>query len=79
MLRMLMVRGEPMFVAQIPALHELNKVRSCQSAFQVSGPLERRRMVLLMLRNLNRGSLMPSQMALLILEPQYASLYVVRW
>jgi hypothetical protein len=78
MLRVLMVRQEPMFVAQILALHELNEVHSCHSAFQVSGPPERKRMVPLMLRNLNTGSWMPSQMALPIWEPQ-ASLYVVRW
>ncbi len=43
-----------MFVAQILASHELNDVHSCWSAFQVSGPLERKRMAPLMLRNLNR-------------------------
>ena len=70
MSRMLMVRQEPMFVAQISASHELNEVRSCQSAFQVSGPPEQKRMAPLMLRNLNRGSWMPSRMALPIWEPQ---------
>ncbi len=67
-----------MLVARILASHELREVQSCWLAFQAIGPPERMMMVPLMLRNLKRGSWMPSQMALPSCDPQHALLYVVR-
>jgi hypothetical protein len=74
---MFTVKREPMFVARILALHELSEVQSWQSVFQVIGLPEQNMMAPLILRNLKRGSCVPSQIALPIWEPQQASLYVV--
>ena len=53
----------PMFVAFISASHELRDVRCCRSVFQDIGPLMRRMMAPLMLRNLNSGVGVPLRTA----------------
>ncbi len=69
MLQVLTVSLDPMIVAWISALQELNDVCSCQSAFQQIGRPERITIMLLILLNLNRGNWIPSQTALPKWEP----------
>ena len=64
----------PMQVALISASHELREVFSWRSVFHTIGPLIRKTMAPLMLRNLKKGRRASARIALPICEPQNASL-----
>ncbi len=69
-LQTLTVSLGPMLDAWISASQELRAVCSCRSVFQVMGPLERNRIALLILQNLNKSSWIPAQIVFTIWDPQ---------